>query len=129
MPRGKRQSKNPVEKLITQVSQLDNIVQAILEGADKPDFVSSIISLRKLKEVEESKKTKLNSDGNETVKILQTYPGLSKVCLSFLKSKCSEYKSLGVLDQYKTDQESSRVSKKGPKKNKVEESTPVVENT
>ena len=54
MSKRQRISKNPVDKLIQNVSQLDNIVKSILENADKPDFVSSLISLRQQKEEEDS---------------------------------------------------------------------------
>jgi|LFRM01.1.fsa_nt_gb hypothetical protein len=127
MSKRQRISKNPVDKLIQNVSQLDNIVKSILENADKPDFVSSLVSLRQQKEEEDSKKSRLSSEGTEIVKILQTYPGLSKVALVFLKSKISEYKSLGVLDQYKSGAESGKL-KKELKKKKTEESELVEEN-
>lgn len=115
MPRGQRQSRNPVEKLQSHVAQLENIVQSILEAADKPDFVASVVALRKAQEEAQAKKSKMNNDSREVVKLLQTYPGLSKQVLVSLKSKITEYKSLDVLDKYKTDPEPQEKKKPEPK--------------
>lgn len=115
MPRGQRQSRNPVEKLQSHVAQLGNIVQSILEAAEKPDFVTSIVALRKAQEEAQAKKSKLNNDAREVVKLLQTYPGLSKQVLVSLKSKITEYKFLDVLDKYKTDPEPQEKKKPEPK--------------
>jgi hypothetical protein len=38
MPKGTRKSQDPVKKLLVQVSQMSNTVQAILESAEKPDL-------------------------------------------------------------------------------------------
>jgi len=105
MPKGSRKSRNPVEKLLTQVSQLDNTVHAILDAACNPDFAEAIAALKKKQEEEKSKKYKLNKEAREVSKLLQTYPGLSKQILSSLKSKISEYKTLGVIEKYKTEPE------------------------
>jgi len=115
MPRGGRAIKNPFEKLILQYGQIENTIQAIIDSAEKPDFVSSIVSLKQKMEDEASNKSKLNDDAREVLKLLQTYPGLSKSVLAHLRSKISEYKSLGILDKYKSDPEPQEKSKRDPK--------------
>lgn len=120
MPRGQRQSRNPVEKLFEQAGQIENTLQALLESAGKPDFINSIESLRKKREEDQSKKSKLNADSREVLKLLQTYPGLSKTILVSLKSKISEYKNLGILDKYKTDPEPQEKPKVGAKQKTAE---------
>jgi len=105
MPKGTRNTRNPVEKLLLQVSQLDNTVNAVLESADKPDFAKSISALKLKIEENKSSQSKLNKEAREVSKLLQTYPGLSRQVLSSLKSKIAEYKTLGVIDKYKTEPE------------------------
>jgi len=123
MPKGPRQSRNPVEKLQAYGTQLENIFQAILESAEKPDFVSSIIALKKKIEDDTSNKTKLNKEAREVTKLLQTYPGLSKQILISLRSKISEYKALNVLEQYKTAIETQPKKRAGSKGKRSSEST------
>jgi hypothetical protein len=105
--KGSRKSRNPVEKLQSQISQLQNVCDAILDSAENPDFAQSIIELRKKKESEQSNKSKLGKEAREAVKLLRKYPGLSKQFLSSIRSKISEYRSLNVLDKYKTESEMS----------------------
>lgn len=115
MPKGPRQSRNPVEKLQSFAGQLDNIVQAIFESAEKPDFASSIVALKKQNEEEQSQKTNLNKDAREVTKLLQTYPGLSKQVVLSLRSKIAEYKALGVLDKYKAEPVPQEKAKRTPR--------------
>lgn len=103
MPKGQRKPRNPIEKLMSCVAQMENTVQSVLDNADKPEFVNSIIALRKKKEEENNKKSTINDEAREVVKQLQKYPGLSKQSLSFLRSKISEYKTLNILSKYETE--------------------------
>lgn len=118
MPKGKRQSRNPVEKLQSSISQLNNIFLSILDSADKPDFMTTLVAFKKSMTDLDSKKSKPNSDALEIIKLLQTYPGLSKQILSYLKFRISEYKALNVLDKYKSEEVVA------PKKRKKESATP-----
>jgi hypothetical protein len=102
MPKGPRQSKNPVEKLVLQVSQLNNTVDSILDSAVKPGFADAIIALKTKRDEEHSKGPNQDKEAREVCKLLGTYPGLAKSILSALKSKISEYKALGVIDKYKS---------------------------
>jgi hypothetical protein len=102
MPKGTRQARNPVEKLVAQVSQLNNVVDSILESADKPGFVEAIVALKSKKTETQAKGPNQNKEAKEVNKLLKTYPGLAKSILSTLKSKISEYKALGVIDKYKS---------------------------
>jgi len=122
MAKGPRKARNPVEKLQSHVAQMDNIVQAILDSADKPEFASSIVALRQKREEEESGKTKLNKDAREVSKLLKLYPGLSKQVLVSLRSKISEYKTLNVLEKYKTEIEPQPRKKKAAAANNSGES-------
>jgi len=103
MPKGKRQARNPVEKLQVISGQLENAVEAVMEAALKPDFSTLIQQLKAKREEESEKKTKLNKEAREVTKLLVQYPGLSRQVLSGLKSKIAEYKALSVLDKYKMD--------------------------
>ena len=103
MSRGPRQSRNPVEKLQEHVSQLGNIVEAILESAEKPDFVESVLALKRKKKEEKTGKTDVNKEAKEVGKLLQMYPGLSKQVLASLRSRIAEYNILGVIDKYKAE--------------------------
>ncbi|HON12011.1 MAG TPA: hypothetical protein PLE24_14185 [Chitinispirillaceae bacterium] len=101
MSRGPRQSRNPVEKLQEHVSQLGNIVEAILESAEKPDFVESVLALKRKKKEGKTGKADVNKEAKEVGKLLQMYPGLSKQVLGMLRSRIGEYKELGVIEKYK----------------------------
>ncbi len=116
MPKGQRQTRNPVERLFAVSSMLENVVQSVLDSADNPTFASSIIEFRKKREEEESKKSNLNKDAREVMKLLQTYPGLSKQTLGHLRSKIAEYKDLDIIEKYKIDSESIEKQKGEEKK-------------
>jgi len=111
MAKGPRKQRNPVEKLQDQIAQLDNTVRAIIEAADKPGFADTVSAFKKSQESKKDLDSKANKESHEIAKLLQTYPGLSKQVLSALKLKIAEYKSLGVIDKYKTEPEPQARSK------------------
>lgn len=97
-----RSTKNPIDKLLENVSSFEGIVQSIFENAaSNPNFIKEIIEIKKKNDEENSNKQKLTEDGQDIVKLLETYPGLSKYVLSHVKGKISEYKSLGLLESMK----------------------------
>jgi hypothetical protein len=102
MPKGPRKSRNPVERLVAQVSQLNHVVDSILDSADKPGFVEAIVTFKEKKSGGSSRGQNQNKQSREVNKLLKIYPGLAKPILITLKSKISEYKGLGVIDKYKT---------------------------
>lgn len=102
MPKGIRQSKNPIEKLDSHIAHLGNIIQAIYDSAEKPDFVSGILALKAKRQYATSVANSQNKEAREVDKLLKLYPGLAKPILSALKSKILEYKALDILDKYKT---------------------------
>jgi hypothetical protein len=110
MPKGVRKSRNPVEKLQEIVSQLQNVTEAILNEAAKPDFPASVAQLKARSREKESKKIRLSKEACEVSKLLQTFPGLSKQVLAALKSKIAEYQLLGVLEKYKVEQPASKAA-------------------
>jgi hypothetical protein len=105
MAKGPRKQRNPIEKLQDQIAQLDNTARAIIEAADKPGFADAVAAFKKNQESEKAQDSKTNKEAREVAKLLHTYPGLSKQVLSALKSKIAEYKSLGVIEKYKTETE------------------------
>ena len=99
MARVVRKTRNPVERLQDLVSQLGNVTESILEEAEKPDFAGSIAKMRDAA----AKKVILCKDAQEVSRHLQMYPGISRQVLASLRMKIAEYKSLGVLEKYKTE--------------------------
>lgn len=111
MPKGQRKARNPVEKLQGMVSMMENITHAIIENAGKPEFAASMEALRSKKEAGKGGKSKRNKEASEVAKQLTTYPGLARQTLTFVKGKIGEYKTLGVLEQYKTEPEPQQKKK------------------
>lgn len=109
-----RTIQNPLEKLMTLSSQLDNVIKSIFENAGKPEFQSSLLELKA--KLDNSESSEMSKDASEIVKLLQQYDGLSKPTLQFLRSKIAEYKDLGVLENYKTAIQTSQ-SQEVPEEN------------
>jgi hypothetical protein len=103
MARVVRKTRNPVERLQDLVSQLGNVTESILEEAEKPDFAGSIALLKTKMQDAAAKKVILCKDAKEVSRHLQMYPGISRQVLASLRMKIAEYKSLGVLEKYKTE--------------------------
>lgn len=116
MTKGLRQSRNPVERLVSLKSQLENVVQAILDSASNPNFSKEIEELKKQIDAEESKKSNINKESREIMKLLQTYPGLSKQVLTFLKTRINDYTEINAIDKFKDDQQDASAKSTEPKK-------------
>lgn len=115
MPKGKRTPVNPVEKLEIIATQLVNIKDSLIEAASKPDFAQKIADLKAKLAVEEKSKSNLNKETLEIVKHLKAYPGLSKQILTHVRSKIAEYKTLNILETFKTELAPVERKKRGSK--------------
>ncbi len=115
MAKGQRKASNPVEKLNGLSGQLENTIEAIIEAAARPEFAALMQEMKAKRAEEESKKTKLNKESREVIKLLRKYPGLSRSVLAGVKQKISEYKGLGVLVTYEKELPPVERKKKGSK--------------
>ncbi len=92
---------NPVLKIISISKQLNTSIELLLENADNKDFVKALVDLREQLLEEEKKRSNMDNHTKEIAKILEKYNHhISKMLLTILKGKLSEYKNIGVLETY-----------------------------
>jgi hypothetical protein len=102
MARRSSKSSAPVEKIMLASRMLQCAIENLLEHATDADFNQQMLSLRDRHKQEEEDTNKLNKAALEIMKTLRRYnEDFSRVFLTFLKQKISEYQALSILDQYK----------------------------